>query len=300
MTAALAMKLVEEGRFALDDSIYHLLPDSIMEGLHVYKGHDYSGDITIRQLMGHRSGLADYVEDGDENKNGLPDFLELLIAEPGRFWSPEETIEYTKSHLSPLFAPGTGYHYSDTNYQLLGLVCQQVSGKALNVLYRDELFGPLEMDHTYMEFYDDPLPSVPEHGLSHVYFEDYDYTDWRSASADWAGGGLASTTEDLSKFIRAFADGTVFEDARSKDEMLAWGATESSGVQYGLGVVRINLAVLGAMGAGEIYGHDGFPQSFMFYWPKQNVTIVGTLNQAVSERIQSQDIVVGVVDLLRD
>jgi CubicO group peptidase (beta-lactamase class C family) len=297
--ATLAMKLVEAGSFALDDSIYQYLPDSIMDSLHVYQGHDYSRDITIRELMGHRSGLADCIEDGDANVNGLPDFLELLIAEPGRFWTPEETIEYTKEHLPPLFAPGTGFHYSDTNYQLLGLIMQQVSGATLNTLYRDELFGPLEMDHTYMEFYDAPLPSVPGRGLSHVYFQDYDYTEWTSASADWAGGGLASTVEDLSTFIRAFADGGIFQDAQSKAEMLTWGGAGSPGIYYGLGVLRINLGELGVGGVGEIYGHDGFPQSFMFYWPAQSVTIVGTLNQAVTVQVTYDQLVLGVIRLLK-
>lgn len=297
--AALAMKLVEAGMFSLDDSIRDYLPDSIMEGLHVYRGRDYGDAISIRQLLGHRSGLADYVEDGDDDRDGLPDFLELLIAEPGRFWTPEETIGYVKDRLPPLFPPGAGYHYTDTGYQLLGLVCQNASGRALNELYRERLFGPLGMDHTYLEFYDEPIPSIPGRGLSHVYFQDYDYTGWTSASADWAGGGLVSTTEDLSRFLRAFADDEIFLDPASKAAMLAWAPTGSAGVDYGLGVARIDLDAAGLIGAGEIYGHDGFPQSFLFYWPKQDVTIAGTLNQAVTQKVHYQQIVLAVIRLLR-
>lgn len=293
--AALVMTLVEEGRFALEDSIHRYLSADIMDGLHVLGTRDYSDKITVRQLLSHRSGLADYVEDGDENGNGLPDFLELLIAEPDRFWTPEETIEYTKEHIEPLFAPGEGFHYSDTNYQLLGLICQQVTGKSLHELYREKLFDPLGMDHTYMEFYETPRPSIPDRRLSHVFFEDLDYTDWTSVSADWAGGGLASTTEDLSAFLRAFVDDGIFASEQSKREMLSWGPTGSPGVYYGLGVVQINLAELGVRGVGEIYGHEGFPQSFMFYWPEQQVTIVGTLNQALSKRVFWAQLVVNVV-----
>lgn len=296
--ATLAMLLVEAGQFALEDSIFRYLPPSIMDGLHVLSLRDYSRDITIRHLLSHRSGLADYIQDGDENGNGMPDFLELLIAEPDRIWTPEETIEYTKENLPPLFAPGNGFHYSDANYQLLGLVCESVTGRALNELYREKLFDPLGMDHTYMEFHDTPRPSLPGRGLSHVFYENLDYTAWQSASADWAGGGLVSTTEDLSRFLRAFADDSIFADPRSRAEMLDWQTMGMTGLFYGLGVMQIRFADMGAPELGEIYGHEGFPQSFMFYWPDEEVTIVGTLNQAISDRVFWAQIVVRVMQAM--
>jgi D-alanyl-D-alanine carboxypeptidase len=128
-----------------------------------------------------------------------------------------------------------------------------------------------------------------------VFFEDLDYTDWKSVSADWAGGGLVSTTEGLSRFLRAFADDGIFADPKSKTEMLSWGPVGSTGVYYGLGVTRVNLDEHGMAGVGDFWGHDGFPQSFLFYWPKQQVTIVGTLNQAVSERVFWAQLVVSVI-----
>jgi D-alanyl-D-alanine carboxypeptidase len=299
MLATVVMSLVEAGSLSLDDSIYHHLPDSIMAGLHVLGGHDYSNEVTIRQLLGHTSGLADYVQDGDENSNGVPDFLELLIAEPGEFWAPEETIEYTKLHLRPLFAPGGGFHYSDTNYQLLGLILQNVTGSALNVLYRQMLFGPLGMDHAYMEYYDEPIPSIPGRGISHVYFGDLDYTGWTSNSADWAGGGIISNAEDLNRFLRAFADDAIFENPQTKDQMLDWLPTGETGLYYGLGTARINLSEFGMPDIGDIYGHEGFPQSFMFYWPREDVIIAGTLNQGITEETHYQQLVLGVIDLLQ-
>ena len=297
--ATLVMLLVEAGHFALEDSIYRYLPEAIMNGLHVMDAHEYSNEITVRQLLGHRSGLADYIEDGDENANGMPDFLELLMAEPDRLWTPEETIEYTKQHLSPFFTPGNGFHYSDTNYQLLGLLCERVAGRPLNELYRDLLFDPLGMDHTYMEFYDTPRPSIPDRGLSHVFYEDVDYTDWKSVSADWAGGGLVSTVEDLSRFLRAFSDDEIFMDPQSRTEMLSWRPMGYLGLYYGLGVTRINLAEMGVPGVGDIWGHDGFPQSFMYYWPQQQVTIVGTLNQALSDEVFWAQLVVRAIHSMR-
>lgn len=277
--SALALKLVEAGKFGLDDKISQYLPDSIMSGLHEYQGQSYGAQITIRQLLGHASGLPDYILDGDQNGNQLPDFIELMLMQPDKFWLPEETIAYAKAALTPLFPPGQGYHYADTNYQLLGLIIQNVTGKALHEVYRERLFDPLGMNNTYVEHYETPRPAIASRGLSHVFFGELDYTDLRAISADWAGGGLASTTEDLNRFVRAFVDDKIFQTAASKNAMLAWGNTSEPALKYGLGVARLDYSAIGINGVGAIIGHDGFPGSFMFYWPEQDVTIVGTINQ---------------------
>ncbi|MBI1937513.1 MAG: beta-lactamase family protein [Ignavibacteriales bacterium] len=295
--AVLTMKLIEEDRFKLDDFIFHYLPGSIMNRLHIFQGKDYSNQITIRQLLNHTSGLPDYIEDGNRDAKGATDFMNLLKSEPNKFWKPEETIEYTKQNLPPHFAPGNGFHYGDTNYQLLGLILQNITGKKLNILYREKLFTPLGMNHTYMEYYDDPMPSIAGRNLSHVYFDADNYTDWISNSADWAGGGIISTTEDLNRFMRAFVNNEIFRSPQTKQLMLNWQNESEAGLYYGFGIVRINFSEFGLTEIGEIYGHDGFPQSFMFYVPKQNVTIAGTLNQAVSEN-NFMELVLTVISLL--
>lgn len=296
--ATVVMKVIESGALALDDYIHEFLPDAIINGLHIYQGVEYSLVITIHQLLDHTSGLPDYITDGDENSNGLPDFLELLIEDPEKFWTPEETIDYAKQHLKPFFKPGDGFHYSDTNYQLLGLILQVLKQKPLNVIYREELFDLLDMDHTYMEYYDDPIQSIPGCGISHVYFNGYDYTDWTSNSADWAGGGLISTTTDLNRFLRGFVNDMIFQDDLTKSQMLSWTSVQASGLYYGLGILKMDLAEMGLQSLGEIYGHDGFPQSFMFYWPKRDVTITGTLNQAMSQTVTYDQLLLDILVLL--
>jgi len=297
--ATVVMKLVEEGRLNLDDSIYHYLPNNILNGLHVFQGNEYSKQITIHQLLNHSSGLPDYIEDGNKDENGLTDFLKLLVAQPNKFWTPEETIEYTKQNLIPFFTPGNGYHYTDTEYQLLGLILQRVTGKSLNVLYKEKLFDPLGMKHTYMEYYDNPIPSIEGRGLSHVYLGDIDYTTWVSNSSDWAGGGIISTTEDLNRFLRAFENNEIFQNTNTKQQMLNWQNTGETGFYYGFGIALINFEELGLNGFGEIYGHDGFPQSFMFYWAKKDVTLVGTLNQGSSE-YHYQQLILEIINLLKE
>jgi CubicO group peptidase (beta-lactamase class C family) len=290
---------VESDLISLEDSVYHYLPDSIVSNLHVYGGHDYSRDMTARQLLNHTSGLPDYVTDGDADGDGISDFLEILMAEPTKFWTPEETIEYAKRNLTPFFPPGGGFHYSDTDYQLLGLIIQRITGRAFNAAYRDSLFEPLGMTHTYTEFYDTPVPSQTGRGLSRVYFGTIDYTDWESASADWAGGGLVSTCDDLTRFIRAFADGRIFRKPETKGQMQVWINAGEAGVYYGFGTERLMFSGLGLAAYGEVWGHSGFPNSFMFYWPQQDATIVGTLNQAIPEQFTSYDVITAVLHILR-
>lgn len=218
---------------------------------------------------------------------------------PDKFWTPEETIEYTKANLPPLFPPGQGFYYSDTNYQLLGLILENVTGKPLNETYREMLFNPLGMNHTYMEFYDSPRPAVPGHGLSHVYYGDQDYTDWTSVSADWAGGGIATTASDLSRFLRLFFEDKIFGKRSIKEEMMNWIPVGSPGCYYGYGIERIVLDEIGLNGFGEIWGHTGFPNSFMFYWPERNVTITGTLNQALPQAEDAYGMAIEVLSILR-
>lgn len=89
----------------------------------------------------------------------------------------------------------------------------------------------------------------------------------------------------------------IFQNPQTKQQMLSWLNTDEGGIYYGLDVARINFSDFGMPEIGEIYGHDGFPQSFMFYCPKKNVTIVGTLNQATSE-FHYQQLVLRVLNLL--
>lgn len=298
--ATMVMKLVEADLMGLDDAIGRYLADDIMDGLHIYRGVSSGERITIRQLLNHTSGLADYIEDGDSDGNGLSDFLELLIENPDQFWTPEETIAYTKAYLSPFFFPGQGFHYSDTNYQLLGLIVEKVTGKPLYEAYRELLFDPLKMNHSCLEFYEPYRPKIPGRGLSHVYFADLDYTDWLSTSADWAGGGIVTTTKDLRRFLRGFADDTIFNDAATKNDMLTWVNTHIPGVYCGLGIERVVLDEAGLPGSGEIWGHIGFPNSFMFYWPIQNALVIGTLNQALLQMTDVHQFVAEIITILEN
>lgn len=274
-TSAAMLLLVEEGSVGLDQQIGQLLPPAYTTGLLVIHGHDYTPEITVRQCLAHTAGLPDYWNDPPYVFPGVNAFLLDYLLDPSHFWSPEEILSYVPG-LNPIFVPGTGWHYSDTGYVLAGLIIEAVTGKDLHTVYRERLFDPLGLDDTWLHWREAPPGTLDE---SHRYEGTWDMYTKRHQSADWAGGGLVSSTRDLEGFIRALADDTLFSDPNTKSEMTAWVATGTPGIQYGLGLFRVNLG----FGKGEIWGHDGYGNSWMYYWPEKDVTFVGALNQTEND-----------------
>ncbi len=272
ITATLAVKLAEQGVLDLDAPLADYLPDDVIAGVHVYEGTDYSYEITIRQALQHTTGIADYMfDERDEGKF----VMMALETDTDRLWEPVEMVNYVKenTYLTPLFAPGESMHYSDTNYVLVGLAIEAATDQPLHEVYREQLFAPLGMDHTYLEFREEARPRLVEGSLSHVYWGDIDFTTFRSISSDWAGGGLVATVEDYNTFLRAFAHNEIFADPTTRDTMLDWVEWPGTGADYGLGVIHTKIQGI------EIWGHAGATASFMFYWPDGDVTICGTMNQ---------------------
>lgn len=285
--ATAAMILVEEGKLDLDGCLGLYLPREVTSGLHVLDGRSRGEEITIRQLLGHASGLP--------NNFRIPDFQRLLIEEPNKRWEPVEVLAYVKEHADPLFAPGKGWHYTDAGYLLVGLVVEAVTNLPLHEVYRAKVFEPLGMNDTYMVFREEPRGGLPGRSPSHVFFGDVDYTQAESLSADWAGGGLVTTAEDLNRFVRAFAEGSVFGSPSAKQEMLRWVPTGERGVYYGLGVRRFVMGEIGSPGTGEVWGHTGSSKSFALYWPERETTICGTLNQDAAEGAWSESLPIAAV-----
>lgn len=279
MTATIVMKLVESGRLGLDDRIADYLPEALMDGLHVYEGRSYSDEIAVRHLLNHSSGIPD-----DWNH---PEFLDLILADLERRWTPLETVEFVKEKGQSTFPPGGGFTYSDVGYNLLGLIIEAVTDKELHQVYRELLLDPLSMDHTYRPEYEQARPSIPGRVPSERYFGDLECSLTPAVmSADWAGGGLISTAEDLNRFLRAFVRDEIFEKSSTRQEILRW--IESGPYHgYGFGVSRVEFDRSdnpGHAALGEVWGHAGSSDNFMFYWPSRRLIMIGTLNQIDSER----------------
>ena len=274
-TAATVLLLMEDGLLTLDQPIGELLPPEYTTGLIVIDNHDYTPELTVRQILSHTSGLPDYWNDPPYILPGVNAFLFAYILSPQRFWTPDNILAYVPG-LDPIFVPGTGWHYSDTGYLLAGLIIEELTGKQLHEVYRDRIFNPLGINDTWLHWRESPVSGLTE---SHRYEGTWDMYDKQHNSADWAGGGLVSSIRDLETFIRALADSSLFSDPATIDEMTNWIGTGTPWVQYGLGLFRTWLD----NGQGEIWGHDGYGNSWMYYWPDHDVTMVGTLNQTSND-----------------
>ena len=273
-TATLVLKLVEEGRFALDDRVGGLLAAEEVRSLLVVRGHDYGPEITVRQLLKHMSGLPDYWVD-PPLRDDANAFLRSFLADPNRDWHPPELLAYARQ-LRPIGAPGERYHYCDTGYVLLGLILERTTGKTLYALLRERIFGPLGMRDTYFSYRELAPPGLRE---SHRYEDTLDIYGQRRQTAEWAGGGLVTSTRDLGRFVLALARGQVFRSEATLHIMQDWVFTGKQDVKYGLGLFQLTLDD----GLGQLWGHDGHGNAFMFYWPEQRIALVGTLNQTEND-----------------
>ncbi len=127
--ATLVLQLAAEGKLRLSDSVQRWLPGLVPQGQR----------ITVRELLDHTSGLFDYEADKG--------YFKARVARPGRVWSPRQLVAIAVAH-SPLFRPGAGWSYSSTNYVILGLVVEAVTGRSLDSRLRGRIFGPLALHST--------------------------------------------------------------------------------------------------------------------------------------------------------
>jgi D-alanyl-D-alanine carboxypeptidase len=186
-TATVVLQLVDEGRLGLDDPLLAHFPQA----------RQVAG-ITVRQVLDHTSGLFDYTEDGG--------FQGLLLADPGRRWSPEELVGISFMH-DPYFPPGTGWRYSRTNCIIAGLLVERCTAGRLEEEIDRRIVSRLGLLNTY-------FPSSSN--IPGMYCRGYelreagqrsDVTFERNTSWVWASGGMISNLEDLATFFGALAGG---------------------------------------------------------------------------------------------
>ncbi|MCR9052709.1 MAG: serine hydrolase domain-containing protein [Phaeodactylibacter xiamenensis] len=273
-TATLVMLLVEEGKLELDAPLSNYLPEDAYAGLHVWNGVDMTGQITIAQLLQHTSGLPDWFEDRPEQ--GMA-FLERMLTEPNQFWTPQAILDYTRQNLKPHFPPGQGYYYTDTEYFLLGLIIERLYRQPLHEVLEAQILEPLQLTQTSMYFRSDPLDPYTGR-MAELYADDMDISTFKSLSADWAGGGLLTTTDDLLQFMEALNTGKLIN--RSTYEAMQQWVPETRGMEYGYGLRKFRLRGLFPLLPDlTLIGHSGSTGSYMYYCPELEVYLAGTFNQ---------------------
>jgi len=276
-TATAIMKLYEEGALYLDDPMSKYLPADLIKGIHVCNGEDYSNEITIKQLLAHTSGIADYYE--EKGKDGKSVF-DILVADPNSFWTVDRAIARTRDELQPHFAPGTGAFYSDANYLLLGKIIENVAQKPLQTVYEDYIFRPCGCMHTWLVNLSQP--KVASSAPADIFYNGRAITKMRLNGADWADGGIISTVEDATIFLKALNEGKIIS-RDTLESMHDWHKLEFP-IQYGYGTMYFKLPPLMTKLSGltPLWGHSGSTGSFLYYSEDLDLYMAGTIDNVGS------------------
>jgi len=282
-TAAIILKLRSEGRLNLEDKISKYIDKSVLAGLHIYKGIDYSQEISIKHLLSHTSGLPDYFQGKGANGESLED---ELIKRNDQFWTFEQAMERTKK-MKALFAPGTNNkaNYSDANFQLLGKIIEIITGKSYSENCQYFILQPLGLSHTYL--YRDSTDKVP----MNLYYKSEELLIPKAMTSFGPDGGMVSTSEDLLVFIEAFFMGKLFPLAYL-EEMQEWNKIFFP-MRSGMGIHLFKLPwIFNPSGAIPYFiGHSGLSGALAYYSPKEKIFIVGTVNQVAQPSLSFKTMV---------
>jgi D-alanyl-D-alanine carboxypeptidase len=278
-TATAIMRLYEKGALSLDDPMAKYLPEGLIQGIHVYKGKDYSQEITIKQLLSHTSGIADYYTGKPKGGKSL---FELFLEEPERSWTVDETIERAQKDLQPHFPPGTAASYSDTNFQLLGKIIEAVTGKPLHIVFEEFFFRPLGLTHTWLIGRSQPQVASSAQPAD-IFDKDMNITKTRANGAYWADGGIVSTVEEMIVFLKALNEGRIVSSETLK-LMHNWHKLHFP-LQYGYGTMYVKFPwfMNMVMKVPPLWGHSGSTGSFLYYSEDLNLYLAGTIDQTASQ-----------------
>jgi D-alanyl-D-alanine carboxypeptidase len=231
-------------------------------------------------------------------------FWAILDRDPTKVWSPVEVVAIPFKH-PPYFPPGTDFHYSNTNYALLGLIAEKIDGKPLASCFQDRLFGPLGLKDTllpastsnilpdpyshgylyggcsFSNLTDKPYPPDIQSAAEAGTLKPDDCTGQNSSYAS-AAGGVISTANDLATWVQALVGGKVFNadyQRRWLDSLQPEVPSKPEGQKYGYGISQISW------GPNTIYFHGGEMPGFnskISYDPTNKLTLILWTNLTVS------------------
>ncbi|MFZ5881917.1 MAG: serine hydrolase domain-containing protein [Chloroflexota bacterium] len=271
-TAAIIMQLHQEKRLDLEAPLSQLLPDSLLDGIHVYKGTDYSRQLKVYQLVNQTSGLADFEADNPRRGKSV---LAELMAGHDRAIDTVEALRITRA-LSPHFAPGTPgrAYYSNLNYRLLGEIIEAITEKSMAVNFEERICARLGLQRTYLYDWTKPRPGASPATL---YLNNAPVNVPKYLSSNVSDGGLVSSAAECMIFLRAFFEGRLFEKTML-DRMMTWNQIFFP-LRYGYGLMFFKLPrYFWITPLPEFAGHSGSTGSFAFACPSRSLYLTGTLN----------------------
>ena len=252
-TATVVLQLVAEGMLSLDDRLGQFIT------------RIPNGDaITVRQLLNMTAGIYNYIND--------PVIAVDYDRDPLLRFTPEQAVAIVRAHGAADFAPGARTLYSDTNYILLGLIVEMVTGRAVAAEITERIIVPLGLTQTSFA----TTPEMPE-PYAHGYAADAAGAPLRDVTRSnpdvpWAAGAMISTMGDLRIWAEALVAGSLLTPALQA-ERLEFGTwiPEPVPVGYGLGIQETG----GLLGhSGGILGYG----SWMMHDPETGATLVVVAN----------------------
>ena len=271
---AILIQLRHEERLDFDAPAAKYLPDTLTDGIHVLKGVDSSKKITVRQMMAHTSGIADYFEQrGKKGRNQFEQALKEDIA-----WNVEDVVKITRS-LKPKFAPSTPRHafYSDTNYQLLGALIESIEDNTFAEVLNQRIIQPLGLEHTYL-FTESDIARYED--IASMLFGKKPVVIPKAMASVQADGGIVSTATEGIRFLQAFMDGTLFPTVYFREIMGTWRSIFGP-LEYATGIMRYQLPRIMSpfTPMPPMVGHSGASGTVLFFVPELDLYVSGTVNQ---------------------
>ncbi|MFB8407256.1 serine hydrolase domain-containing protein [Streptomyces sp. NPDC055912] len=238
------LQLVEEGRLQLDTPVNTYLPGLLPDDR-----------ITVRHLLTHRSGLADYTNAMFEHT--VPGFEAVR----NRVFSYQELVDLSLSEPRTT-QPGVSYQYSNANFVVVGMLIEKLTGRPVADAYERRIFKPLKLTRTSYVHPDTRIKGAHVRGYLHPDEEGGALVDSTEQTVSWAqsAGAVISSPADLNTFTSALMRGRLLSPAMM-EAMTTVTPTDATNTRfYGLGLRRYNLSC-----GTQVYGHTGTVQGFYTY-----------------------------------
>ncbi|MEN9797486.1 MAG: hypothetical protein RL653_1182 [Pseudomonadota bacterium] len=292
--ATAVLKLVADDRLSLEDPVARFVAAEELSGLPVEGGDAALGRITVAMLLSHRSGLPDYFSDA--SRDGAPRLFDRITTERGRTWSRRDLLDYARAHYAPAGAPGLQFHYADTNYDLLGMVLERITGQPFHRAVRELVLAPLSLRHTwYHAFEPPPAGALPP---AEVWVSGVNLHGAPALSVDQAGGGLITTVADLSAFVRALASGRPVPLSALETDFT--GDALHPGIDVGRCAWRIRpRGVFFALaGLPTLVGHSGATGTWAYYAAEWDAVLTGAVSDSAWQEKHVEFLLRDVVPVL--
>lgn len=285
-TGVAVEKLVQDGKLSLNDPITKWLDPDLVARI------PHGQNITVKELLQHTSGIADYDEMG---------ILGQELKNPSVAVPYEEGINISLN-ASPLYPPEGGYTYSNVNYVLLTLIVDKAAGMPFEDYVNQTIFVPSGMNETYfaktnqlggshMTAAEEPEPgTIEDYSNLYILF-------------DRGAGDIVSTTSDLNKFHKTLRSGKILNQASlaelEKPSPQSRKTVNGTTSGYGLGYGTYDVAPDNQTYSGHTGGYPG-SATFWYYLLKQDTYVTINVNSVMKAKGANQDIVLPVLRYLRD